>query len=560
MATENYAKPITQVARATELTSEVAAKAAAAVEELQRASRMATMVARVATAVAQNTQLSDLTEAVLDQTIGALGAYACSIFVADTHARELHLISSRQIPSEIARPSRTVPFDAWSLLSRVARSRAIEVIDDLRELESEPADVKEFLARTGARRIIGVPLVAADQLIGVLVFILKEPESFGVDDRAVLEVIGSIVGVGLANALAQDRLAREHTRLATILEHAPHGIVYIDYVDDTVSGNPASEQILGMTISGSPHQPPVRLFRPDGTAISDPERPANRARQGEKVLHEEVLIESADGTRHPVLESAVPVIGPRGTIDGVVLAFEDISVLKELERLREEFAAIVAHDLRNPISAILMTAEMMLGKSTGDQVLVRTSLIERVRHAASQLGEMVKDLLDASRVEIGRLSLARKPLDPVEAVKELVTRIQPTLGAHPVDVEAKGPRVCIDVDPLRLDQILTNLLENAAKYSADGSPIHVRVRPADQGIEVSIADRGIGIPADELPLLFDRFYQSRRARQMRKGLGLGLYITKGLIEAHGGRITVDSDPGHGSTFRIWLPFQPGTTE
>jgi len=166
---------------------------------------------------------------------------------------------------------------------------------------------------------------------------------------------------------------------------------------------------------------------------------------------------------------------------------------------------------------------------------------------------MVKDLMDASRIEVGRLALETTPVDAVDAVNTLLSQIRPTLGVHPLEVEIEGAHARICVDPLRLEQILTNVVENAAKYSPDSAPIVVRVRQRDQGVVIAVVDRGSGIPRDELPLLFDRFYQAQRARAMRKGLGLGLYITKGLVEAHGGRITVHSEPGRGSTFEVWLP-------
>jgi signal transduction histidine kinase len=108
-------------------------------------------------------------------------------------------------------------------------------------------------------------------------------------------------------------------------------------------------------------------------------------------------------------------------------------------------------------------------------------------------------------------------------------------------------------DPRRVDQIVTNLVENASKYASEGTPIRITVAAADGGVALSVHDEGPGIASEELPRLFDRYFQTRRARAKRRGLGLGLFIAKGLVEAHGGTITVESVPGEGSTFRIWLP-------
>lgn len=225
----------------------------------------------------------------------------------------------------------------------------------------------------------------------------------------------------------------------------------------------------------------------------------------------------------------------------------------ELDRLREEFAAVVAHDLRNPIQSILLRTEYLLDKTTDGDVAVPSEVVRSIHGSARRLADMVRDLLDASRLEAERLSLDPRPVAVPEAVAALVERIRPTLGAHPIEVRVASPVPVISADATRLDQMLTNLIENAAKYSPERAPILVHVRAGDGGALVAIEDRGTGIAPEDVPRLFDRFYQTRRAREKKSGLGLGLYITKGLITAHGGRIDVRSEPGRGSTFSLWFP-------
>jgi PAS domain S-box-containing protein len=545
--------PVLQVARAAELTADAAEKATAAIQELQRASLTTTMIARVATAVAQSTQISDLAEAVVEQTADALGAYACCLFRADNDQRMLHLVSSRRTP--FLPPLATVPFDGPSATSRAARTREVQLVEDLRTADEGPS-VAAFLASIGAQRMMCAPLLTAGELVGVLTYILTNPGACCAGERGVLEVVASIVGAGLSNAQAKERAARERARLELILEYAPHGIVYVDLLERRSIGNPAADRLLGVKVSDhEPFQdPPVPIYFPDGRRVTRDDDPATRAQRGESMTRVELVIERPTGERRPVLLSATPVMCERHRVEGVVIAFEDISALKELERLREEFAAIVAHDLRNPIAAIRATADMALLRAPeGDSLVVTRGGVERVRHAAARLDDMVKDLMDASRIEVGQLTLDKQPVDAAQAVRSAMSQIQPTLGAHPLELELDGERASIEVDPRRLEQILTNVVENAAKYSPDSAPIVVRVRQRDRGVAISVVDKGGGIAADELPLLFDRFYQAQRARAMRKGLGLGLYITKGLVEAHGGRITVHSEPGRGSTFEVWLP-------
>jgi signal transduction histidine kinase len=135
----------------------------------------------------------------------------------------------------------------------------------------------------------------------------------------------------------------------------------------------------------------------------------------------------------------------------------------------------------------------------------------------------------------------------------VLKQVELTLGDRRVSLRVDDETPPVSVDPLRLDQVLTNVLENAAKYSTEGAPIELRVSASSGGAEVAVTDHGPGIDPEDMPRLFDRYYQTQRAREKKSGLGLGLYITKGLVEAHGGRMWVESTRGVGSTFYLWLP-------
>lgn len=226
---------------------------------------------------------------------------------------------------------------------------------------------------------------------------------------------------------------------------------------------------------------------------------------------------------------------------------------EHIARLREEFAAVVAHDLRNPLTAILLRLDALVENARNGEVTVSVDVLHSLHRSGRRLASMVEDLLDASRIEAARLRLNRQLVSLHDSVSALVEHIRPTLGKHPIEIEAHGAAPLVSIDPDRLDQIVTNLLDNAAKYSPDGAPIRVVLRPESDAVVLSVEDHGWGIPQDEQARLFDRFYQAQRAREKKRGLGLGLYITKGLVEAHGGRIWVDSEPGRGSSFHVRLP-------
>jgi len=211
----------------------------------------------------------------------------------------------------------------------------------------------------------------------------------------------------------------------------------------------------------------------------------------------------------------------------------------------------VVHDLRNPVQTILIQASLLLGDEPVDP-RVRRGVV-RIADNARRLGRMANDLLDSARIELRQLELERSPAPLAAATQVVLERLAPAVGRHALRLDAADQGTVVALDAARFDQILSNLIENAARFSPLDAPIDVRVAPAAGGGIVSVEDHGAGIAPEEMDRLFDRFYQSKRGRGRGRGLGLGLYICKGLVEAHGGRIWAESTVGRGSTFHVWLP-------
>jgi signal transduction histidine kinase len=236
-----------------------------------------------------------------------------------------------------------------------------------------------------------------------------------------------------------------------------------------------------------------------------------------------------------------------------VVIYQDITALKKLQHLSQDFLALVAHDLRTPLQSVLMQLEALLRRSEGEAAQVPMTTLEAMKRNGQQLDRLIRDLLDASRVDAHGVSLDLASVRLPELIASVVSQLEGVLGSHPVTIEVTGQPPSVKVDPRRIEQVVTNLIENASKYSDEGAPIHVVIGSSGGGATVSVQDQGPGISPEELPRLFDRYFQAQRARVKRRGLGLGLFITKGLVEAHGGAITVESIPGAGSTFRVWFP-------
>ena len=246
-----------------------------------------------------------------------------------------------------------------------------------------------------------------------------------------------------------------------------------------------------------------------------------------------------------------PVTGPSELRD-MALTFNEMA--NSLSRQQEDqltFLAGVAHDLRNPLSALKMSAALVTsGRPLTEERMQKTMAL--VRRQVARLDRMVGDLLDATRIEAGRFELQLEERDARELVREVAELYQ---GGASQDLQVQLPEepVPLSCDPARLEQVLHNLLNNALKYSPTGSRVDLSVvREGDEAV-LSVVDRGIGMSAEDLRHLFMPFRRASRAREKAPGVGIGLSVARRIIEAHGGRIEVDSRPGVGSTFRVRLP-------
>lgn len=255
-------------------------------------------------------------------------------------------------------------------------------------------------------------------------------------------------------------------------------------------------------------------------------------------------------------DSRAPPDGP-AELREMALTFNEMA--DSLARQQEQqltFVAGVAHDLRNPLSALKMsTALVASGRPVTEERMQKT--MGMVRRQVSRLDRMVGDLLDSTRLEAGRFELSLEARDARELAASVVELYQAGGAAHSLVLQVPQTPVVLRCDVTRVEQVLHNLVSNALKYSPDDSPVQVCVSlEGEQGV-VSVIDHGIGISAEELEKLFTPFGRTGQARKKAPGIGLGLSVARRIVEAHGGRIEVESHLGEGSTFRVRLPlFQP----
>lgn len=251
-------------------------------------------------------------------------------------------------------------------------------------------------------------------------------------------------------------------------------------------------------------------------------------------------------------DQAAVVLESRALIDHAAR----VKAQEEAARLKEDFVSAAAHDLRTPLTTVVAQAEFLERRASRDPAAPPdVAGLQRIVRESKRLAALVTDLLDAARLEQGRLIGEREPVDLGAIVQEVTGRQRP--DAHLVEVDVRGAVVGI-YDRRRIEQLLENLLENARKYSPSATPVRVAVWQQDGEARIDVRDEGIGIPSTDLPRVFERFSRASNVDDRRfHGMGLGLYICRGIVEEHGGRIWVDSEMGHGSTFHVALPASEG---
>ncbi len=352
-----------------------------------------------------------------------------------------------------------------------------------------------------------------------------------------------------------NELDRERRWLQAILERSPIGIITVSSEDPQHPvPNAYVRNLFGSSVKWENGRKAYLnfIYDAEGNSISENELASARLLQGEKIKGTELQLHLPDGQKLPIMLAGGPIEDEHGKRIGAVAFFQDISTLKELERLREEWSAVVAHDLRQPISAVQLAAGLL--KKEKDISENAKNLAEMIESGATQLQRMTHDLLEVSQLESKKLKLETSNENIGVLLKKIAEKLQVLFPDNRIEVRVLGKIPETEIDAGRFEQIIGNLISNASKYGYPHTPIVLQVIHEQDTIHITVTNEGKGIEQDEINNLFQRFHRSREAKKSRiKGIGLGLYLTKGLIEAHGGKIGVTSIPGKKTAFHIDLP-------
>ena len=350
--------------------------------------------------------------------------------------------------------------------------------------------------------------------------------------RELQDLAGAFNEMGEDLAAAQRRIEEERRRLAVTIESLGDALIVTEPGSSEIAAvNPRAGELVPELVVGG------RVDDDDSPLPSE-----NEALAGEKVVE------------HGGRTLAVTAARLGDARAGVVWTVHDMSERARLERAKSEFVATASHELRSPLTSIKGFVEL-LERSSDDMSDRQREFVEIILKSTDRLVELVNDLLDVARIEADHVEINRRPIDVGEVVQEVVELIRPRVEAKGQHLTSYAAPVAPPAlaDPGRVRQIVANLLTNAHLYTPEGGTIHIGVEPDRAWVQIVVEDSGVGMSEEEVAHIFDRFYRAGNRSSSNPGTGLGLSIVKSLVDLHFGQVTVDSEPGRGTIFRVRLP-------
>lgn len=504
-------------------------------------------------------------EAVLDVAIALVHVDAAAIFLLSPDGQSFTPSGSRKVDMVESEPE---VFQASSSLAGevIKGGQALFVANT-----ATRPDLR-FPTLTGSGQpvaILSVPINTYRGPIGVLEVYASQIKHFDEQEHTVLTTLAASAGVAISNARLFDEQVRARAQAERMAQVAAEQTAQLLATFSSLSDGVWICDKQGIIISindAALHMFTLKRETVIGTQLSDLQRfyevvRGERRRLGLRValqgehMHTECEIVVPHRTQHLIVDiRAAPVHDEHSNVIGAVSVVRDITQAHAMARLKDDFLAIAAHELKTPITALKGYTQLVLKRTRnmpGLENIRRTLNI--VDEQADRISGLVHKLLDVTRIQTGKLELLRTSLDLHALVAKMVARAQDSAPSQCFELEPHAP-IIVDVDPHRIEQVLKSLLDNAEKYSAGMGTIAVTTSTDDRYAFVKVNDRGVGIPAEKLPHIFDQWYQAHFTTQGDYGgMGLGLYISKEIVEQHGGYMWAESSAHGGTTVGFALP-------
>ncbi|MCS7087942.1 MAG: ATP-binding protein [Thermoflexales bacterium] len=500
---------------------------------------------QIARALTSRLNLNEVLGLILRQTTDLLASHAALIALVD----EDGVYRVRQAYG-IAEP----------LLERI---RALPPLKgDLRravhELERQLVELA-FNFGLGRWQVIAMPLVLGkDEFLGAIYAFRRRGAGFGADEYQLLRSFADQAAIAVNNARLYEQLVQEKRRLDAILEFSADGIAILDSAHYIQMFNRALSRMLGIhaeqALGRRFEEIVVLVNKRSGMTLAEAEAGGWPLVSDAPAVRVEGDLRRADGSTLSVEMAFTALFNARGRLVNIIVAVHDLTRFRLAEEMKATFIAAVSHELKTPVALIKGYASTLLRTDAQWSEQTLRESLKVIEEEADRLSELIENLLDASRAQAGRFRIAPVELDLAELIPRVVQKFQTQSPSHQFAVSLASDLPLVYADEARITQVLSNLISNAVKYSPPGSKVQVSARATPTEVIISVSDEGLGIPREEQERIFERFYRGENAtRRGTPGTGLGLYLTRIIVEAHGGRIWVESDGKSGSTFHVALP-------
>jgi PAS domain S-box-containing protein len=570
----SFFRNITQLKRAEQDREQLLEHEHAARAEAERAQQRLEFLVEVGTVLASSLDYQTTLSSLARLAVPRLGDW-CAIHILEQGDIVHQLAVAHEDPEKVALAhelEQRFPYDPDSPngVPQVMRTGKAEMTSDITdEMLSAVVEDPELLALVralGFTSSIIVPLIARGRVLGAITLVAAESgHHYDQSDLRLAEELASRAALAVDNARLYRESQRAAAEQAAVLAQMADGVVMSDTEGRIVYVNEAGQSLLGMSPVGQTIDTAITGFSArerNGDPAAAGDGALTRVLQGDTVINLERRLRRPDDSEVVVQTSASPLIADDGTMLGAVAVFHDVTEERELEQQKDNFLAAAAHDLKTPLASIKGLAQLLQRRALRAGLPETVPVVEGLRKidaAVTRMNGLVNDLLDVSRIQMGRpLELNSGPADLVGLLRRVVSECQQaTGGRHRIIVRSAVPELAGVWDADRLDRVFINLIGNAIKYSPSGGDIDVAIalEPRSDGpmAVVVIHDEGMGIPTEDVPRVFERFYRGRNVDTQIQGTGIGLAGAKQIVEQHGGTIDVESEEGQGSTFIVHLP-------
>ena len=509
------------------------------------------LVSGAAVAITAELSLDTVLRRLVDLTRELAGARYAALGIPGPDGTLSAFITSGLTPEEEARIG---PYPTGhGILGLLLRERRTIRLADL---HAHPASVGFPPNHPPMRSFLGVPIIARGRILGNLYLTEKRsaPE-FSDDDAQLVEMLAKHAAVAIENATLYQHIQQQQQRLQVMIDQLPEAVVVVEPDPDRVTlANGQTSTLLGRDI-----HPPLLLTSFFDGCIRENDRSfdslpiGDTLRSGIVVTRREVQYTRPDGTRMTVLVNLGPLRDADGTITAAMVVFQDITQIKDAEQLKDDFLSLVSHELRTPITTIQGDSYLLTHDGAALDAATQQAMLNDIWNESQRLGSIVENMVQLANIRAGRLALEVEPVHMRVLLERAVTALKHASSECRFTIRSDDHVIGLG-DPGSLDQVLRNLLENAVKYSPADLPIELEAVHRDGRVIVSVRDHGPGISAEDTPVVFERFRRGHHADERPvPGMGLGLYLSKHLVEAHGGEIWIERPPDGGTRMCFSIP-------